>query len=123
MTTPDDGRPSLYDVLDHYGWNPPGERGGWSSVKCQVHDETRASCRVNYDLGVVRCMACEFKGDVYTVIMHHEGVDFREALTIAGELFNGTDTGARGQAKGRTGSGRSGRTTGGGTAYIPPRMR
>ena len=123
MTTTDDGRPSLYDVLDHYGWNPPGERGGWSSVKCLVHAETRASCRVNCDLGKVRCMACEFKGDVYTIIMHHEGVNFREALAIAGEKFNGTDTGSRGRAGSHTGSTRSGRTTGSNNAYIPPRMR
>lgn len=116
MTDEDRDRPDLYEVLEHYGWEPPSPRPGWVSVKCQVHGETRASCRINYDLGAIKCMACDFKGDVYTLIMHHEDVGFRQALTI-GANFD-TDT-HRPAGRGRHTTRRTQPTRG----YVPPRLR
>lgn len=120
MTT---DKPDLYSVLDHYGWQPPAEHPGWRSVRCLVHDERHASCRVNYDLQVIRCMACGFKGDSYNVIMHHEGVNFADAKRIGAQLFGAGDSSIR---SGHTSSGAvssGSRHTTGNRAYIPPRLR
>lgn len=118
-------KPDLYEVLVHYGWQPPMPGPGWRSIRCDVHDDRHASARINYDTEKVHCFACGFRGDVYDVIQHHEGVDYRAAVNIgkgftdsnvsdvpnvsSGFSSRAVSGGARDQSRGR--------------GYVPPWLR
>ena len=64
----------IWPVLEHYGWTLPAPRGVWQSVRCHVHDDKHASCRVSQDAGVIKCLGCEFKGSAIDVVRHYEGI-------------------------------------------------
>ena len=82
----DDQPYDIRKVLEHYGWQLPTRTGGWISVKCGEHGDTHASARVNFELGAVKCMACEFGGDVIKIIREKEGCTYAEAVAIAEEV-------------------------------------
>lgn len=83
-----DGKPDLYAVLDHYGWEQPSQSSGWRAIKCHIHGDRHASASVNYDEGRVYCHACGFSGDAYDVIQSEEGIsDFNAAKRIGEEKF------------------------------------
>jgi DNA primase len=52
-------------------------------MKCPFHGDSHASASVSLEENAFICHACGIKGDTYSIIMQHEGVDFREALSIA----------------------------------------
>ena len=74
---------SIGQVLAHYGAVLPNSTGRWASVKCPFHGDSRASAAVHLDGNAFACYACGIKGDTYAVLMQHEGITFREALTLA----------------------------------------
>ena len=76
----------LWPILEHYGWMLPSPKTGWFTVKCGIHDDSHASCRVNNDEGVLACMACGFKGDTIKLIRHMEGCSYVEAVRIAEQI-------------------------------------
>ena len=76
----------IWPVLEHYGWDVGAPRYGWVTVKCGIHDDSHASCRVNNELGALACMACGFKGDTIKLIRHMEGCSYVEAVRIAKKL-------------------------------------
>lgn len=121
----DDDKPDMLEVLQHYDWGPLNEGPGWRSIRCKVHDERRASARVNYELGRIRCFACDFSGDAYDVIKYEEGCDFATAKRIGEEVFGASGGPLRSQHGGQSGRGVPGgaryRTTSRG--YVPPRLR
>lgn len=80
------GKHSIAKVLEHYGGKEIPERLGWQKTKCVFHDDSHASASVNTTENVFVCHGCGVKGDTYKVIMEKEGVQFREAITIAEEL-------------------------------------
>jgi len=118
----------IYAVLAHYGWDLPGERSGWVSVRCGAHEDGHASCRISGDTGYVLCMACSFPkdgkaGDAIDVVRHYEGTGFRdskrraEEITAAGGRVVSRSTGAsRSVSDGSRGNGRN-------RKYVPPRLR
>lgn len=110
-------------VLEHYGFTIGSNRGGWQSVRCMFHNDHIKSARLNIDKGGFRCFACDMAGDVYSLIMKREGVNYGEALKIA-ERITGESHGEL-RAKPRRGSSVSGgsRYNGGDGAYVPPRLR
>lgn len=74
---------SITKVLEHYGCNSVPDRSGWHKVKCPFHDDSHASATVNTEAEAFICFGCGVKGDVYTIIMQQEGIQFREAITFA----------------------------------------
>lgn len=110
---------SIHAVLEHYGWDLPGERTGWVSVRCCEHDDSHASARINEDEGAVACLACGFKGDVYSVIMQKEGCSYREAVNRAKAITADSGRDIREQPAGRRGVSASPRLNTPGRAYVP----
>lgn len=80
-------KPDITAILEHYGARVPMRRG-WFSMKCPFHDDTHNSASANADEGVFCCFACQVKGDGFSLIMNKEGVQFREALSIAERILN-----------------------------------
>jgi DNA primase len=113
----------IVKVLEHYGFTIPVNRGGWMSVRCVFHNDHVKSARLNIDGGGFRCFACDMAGDVYSIIMKKEGVNYGEALKIA-ERITGESNGEL-RSKSKRGSAiprKSGDNRGNGS-YVPPRLR
>ena len=113
----------LVKVLEHYGFTIPSNRGGWMSLRCVFHNDHVKSARLNIDGGGYRCFACDMAGDVYSIIMKREGVDYGKALKIA-EGITGESNGEL-RKKSRRGGSVSGesRYNKGDSDYVPPRLR
>src|SRR5690242_18397562 len=86
MPQPDStSKPSILDVLEHYGASSLPYGGGWLSVHCPFHGDKRSSASVNVDEGVFKCFVCTndtgdfLAGDAYAIVMQIEGVNFVEA--------------------------------------------
>lgn len=56
------------------------QRGKKYVGRCPFHDEKTPSFQVNPEKGLFYCFGCGIGGDVFTFVMKHEGVDFREAV-------------------------------------------
>ena len=80
-------KPSMTAVLEYYGARVPTRRG-WFSMKCPFHEDSHASASANTDDGAFCCHACQMKGDGYAIIMNKEGVQFREAVSIAQRILD-----------------------------------
>ena len=110
-------------VLEHYGFQLPFNRSGWVTVRCAFHGDKVKSARLNLDNGGFRCFGCDMAGDVYSLIMKKEGVNYVEAVAIA-ERITGKSSGELRKESPRgndlsTGE-RYHRTDG---TYVPPRLR
>lgn len=85
------GGPIRAVLLRYYpDWEEPEYKDGWISCLCPSHVEERPSAAVNFDRGAVKCQACGFSGDAYSIIRDKEGCTFSEAQRIAGELSPGS---------------------------------
>ncbi len=80
-------KPDITAVLEYYGATVP-TRSGWAKMKCPFHDDSHASSAVHLADNVFKCHACQYKGDAYAIIMQKEGVNFREAITLAKRIFD-----------------------------------
>ena len=102
---------------------PPARAVGWVSVRCGEHDDHHASARINADLGAVKCLVCDFGGDVISVIRQKEQCNYREAVAIA-QALTGDE---HGDVRSQRGSGRavpgSPRNRPADRRYSPPRLR
>ena len=78
---------NIVPVLEHYGATVP-TRSGWAKMKCPFHNDSHASAAVHLGDNAFKCHGCQYKGDAYAIIMQKEGVDFREAITIAEGILN-----------------------------------
>jgi hypothetical protein len=76
-------KPSIEEYLRYIGADTPALGAGWRKMKCCFHLDSHASAAVNYDKNAFVCHGCGVKGDVYSLIMYKEGVDFREAKQFA----------------------------------------
>lgn len=118
-----EARFDIWPVLEHYGWDLPGARGVWQTVKCGAHDDGHKSCRISSDAGHVKCMACGFSGDAIDVVRHYEGVGFKDAVAICEGITGGSGnavsagSGVRGSVSGKS------RTQSSGRRYSAPRIR
>lgn len=75
-------------VLDKYDVEYNPDKDGNQQVLCPFHPDTRASASVNLGEGLFKCFGCEVKGDAITLLMVHDGMEFREAKRVAQELAN-----------------------------------
>lgn len=88
----DEHEAPITKVLIHYfpNWEPPRYRSGWVQCYCPDHDEQRPSCAVNFDVGAVKCHACEFHGDIIKIIREQEGGSFAQAVEQAERISGGS---------------------------------
>ena len=49
---------------------------------CPWHDDTNPSLHVNPERQSWKCWVCDIGGDVFSFIMHREGITFPEALAM-----------------------------------------
>ena len=78
----------LATALRYYGATVR-EGWGWIPVKCPFHNDAMASAAVNLREQVFDCFVCDIYGDVYTIVMHQEGIGYKDAVTRAEEITNG----------------------------------
>lgn len=114
---------SIVKVLEHYGFTIPSNRGGWQSVRCLFHNDHVKSARLNIDGGGFRCFACDMAGDVYSIIMKREGVNYGEALKIAEGITGESNGELRKKSRRSTTVPRESRYNRGNGSYVPPRLR
>ena len=79
-------------ILEHYGWVLRGARTGWYSTRCYEHDDAHASATINVQVGAVKCMACDFKGNAVSIVANKEGLNYRDAIARAKELSGTGDS-------------------------------
>ena len=113
----------LVKVLEHYGFTIPSNRGGWMSLRCVFHNDHVKSARLNIDGGGYRCFACDMAGDVYSIIMKREGVDYGKALKIAEGITGESNTELRSKPKRGSTISKESRYNRGNGSYIPTRIR
>lgn len=71
------------DIVDLVGSYLELRRAGRGYVaRCPWHDDTRPSLQVNPDRQSWKCWVCDIGGDVFSFVMQHEKLDFREALEM-----------------------------------------
>lgn len=71
-------RLSIVDVVSSY---VKLEKAGASyKAKCPFHNEKTPSFFISPDRGTFYCFGCGAKGDIFTFVEQHEGVEFRQAL-------------------------------------------
>lgn len=71
------------DIVDLVGSYLELRRQGSNFVaRCPWHDDTRPSLQVNPSRQSWKCWVCDIGGDVFSFIMQHERLDFREALEM-----------------------------------------
>lgn len=71
----------LYEVLTHYGASGVPDSGGWRSVCCPFHSDSRASARVSISDGAFFCHGCGIGGDSISLVMKAENCDFPSAIS------------------------------------------
>lgn len=113
----------IVKVLEHYGFTISTNRGGWVSVRCVFHNDHVKSARLNIELGGFRCFACDMAGDVYSIIMKREGVNYGEALKVAERITGESNGELRRKPKRSTAVSGESRYNRGDSAYVPPRLR
>jgi hypothetical protein len=75
-------------------YNP--NKSGEQAIKCPVHEERNASCRLNLGRKVMMCNACEFKGSVIDLVIAKEGLDVAAAFAFAESIAGrGDEPGTR----------------------------
>ncbi len=76
-------RLTISDVMQNYAFIE--NRGGSKWVKCPFHgggNERTASCKLDDTRGSFYCFGCHEGGDIFSLVMKKEGVDFASAVEI-----------------------------------------
>ena len=113
----------LGKVLEHYGFSLPQSKRGWVTIRCAFHGDKVKSARVNFDNGGFRCFGCDMAGDVYSIIMKKEGVNFNEAKQIAERITGESNGELRKKPRRSSTVSDESRYNRGDGAYVPPRLR
>jgi DNA primase len=66
-------------------------------MKCPFHEDSHASAAINYDGAAFICHGCGVKGDVYKLIQHKEGGNYRAAIKFAETVLTTGNTTVRKQ--------------------------
>lgn len=77
-----DDLPDIVSVLKHYGANV-NRTSGQVNIKCPFHNDSHASASFNTKDNIFNCFACGMQGNSIQIIAKKEGVDIREAKSIA----------------------------------------
>lgn len=83
--------PDIVEVLRHYGANIT-RTNGQVNVKCPFHDDTHRSAAFNVNKNIFNCLACGMNGNSLQIIAKKEGVDIREAKSIAERITGAGDS-------------------------------
>jgi hypothetical protein len=80
---------ALAEAWSAYGGTLPrgSDFDGEQNAGCALHDDRTASARVNLDKGLFFCNSCAIGGDIHTLVMKAEGVEFAEAKRIVQERW------------------------------------
>ena len=71
------------DIVDLIGNYLQLRRQGRNYVAtCPWHDDRRPSLQINPERQTWKCWVCNVGGDVFSFVMRHEGIEFREALEM-----------------------------------------
>lgn len=71
------------DIVDLIGNYLQLRRQGRNYVAtCPWHDDRRPSLQINSERQTWKCWVCNVGGDVFSFVMRHEGIEFREALEM-----------------------------------------
>lgn len=82
----------IVPVLEYFGFdNLDPEEHGWKQTLCAFHGERNPSSSYRTDTNYFHCFSCEAKGDAIQLLMDQEGLDFKDAVSLAEDL-----TGAEG---------------------------
>lgn len=57
-------------------------QGSGFAALCPWHDDSKPSLQVNPVRQIWKCWVCNIGGDIFSFVMKHEGVEFREALKL-----------------------------------------
>ncbi|WP_372407172.1 CHC2 zinc finger domain-containing protein [Streptomyces luteireticuli] len=82
---PEQPKPTLEAVLDHYGVDVDSHRA-MGMARCPLHEDNTPSLSYNTDRQVWKCHSCGRGGDSYTLIMEKEGTDFVGARALAASV-------------------------------------
>lgn len=73
----------ISDVMENYAHIET--KGGSKWVKCPFHgggNEKTASCKLDDDRGTFYCFGCHESGDIFSLVMKKEGLDFTSAVEM-----------------------------------------
>jgi len=74
------------DIVELVGGYLDLRRQGRNYVAlCPWHEDSRPSLQVNQERQTWKCYVCNLGGDVFSFVMQHENVEFREALELLAE--------------------------------------
>jgi len=113
----------IVKVLEHYGFDIPHDKRGWFTLRCAFHGDRVKSARLNISSGGFRCFGCEMSGDVYSLIMKKEGVNFNEAKQIAEGITGESNGELRNKSNRNTSVSGEQRYHGTDSTYVSPRLR
>jgi DNA primase len=83
---------SMQAVLEHYGINSLRMSGNNLIGCCPVHKgDNKNAFHVSLDKNLWNCFTRQHGGDVLSFIMEYEGVEFKEAVSIARAIINSPD--------------------------------
>ena len=88
--------PDIREVLIHYGAQVR-EGNGQVNLKCPFHSDTHQSGSANLNNNMYICFACGVQGNSLQIIAQQEGVDIREAKSIAERITGSSDAQVRGK--------------------------
>ncbi len=81
-TAKDEVRQAI-DIVDLVGSYLDLRRQGRGFVAlCPWHNDSKPSLQVNPDRQIWKCWVCNIGGDIFSFVMQHDGVEFREALQL-----------------------------------------
>lgn len=83
--------PNIKEILIHYGAKLRQEYGQ-VNLKCPFHSDTHQSGSVNLDNNIYICFACGVQGNSLQIVAQQEGVDIREAKSIAERITGSSNT-------------------------------
>ena len=76
-------RVTISDVMQNYAFIE--NKGGSKWVKCPFHgggNERTPSCKLDDARGTFYCFGCHESGDIFSLVMKKEGVDFSSAVEM-----------------------------------------
>lgn len=71
---------NIVDVVG--GYLDLRRQGSGFAALCPWHDDSKPSLQVNPVRQIWKCWVCNIGGDIFSFVMKHQGVEFREALQI-----------------------------------------
>ena len=74
---------TISDVMENYAHIE--SKGGSKWVKCPFHgggNERTPSCKLDDDRGTFYCFSCKESGDIFSLVMKKEGLDFSSAVEM-----------------------------------------